>query len=66
MSCVNGVTPPMWSNLVGSFQRTGGGGLVAEETCLEKFTAPSSGAIFPITFKNCGAIFPIHSERGVN
>ena len=36
----------------------GGGGLVAEETCLEKFSTPNSGAIFPITFNDCGGIFP--------
>ena len=39
----------------------GGGGLVAEETCLEKFSTPNSGAIFPITFNDCGGIFPILS-----
>ena len=39
----------------------GGGG-----SCLEKFSTPNSGAIFPISFNDCGAIFPIHSERGVN
>ena len=32
-----------------------GGDLIAEETCLEKLSTPNSGAIFPI-----------HSERGVN
>ena len=37
----------------------GGGDLVREETCLEKFRTPNSGAIFPITFNDCGAIFPI-------
>ena len=37
----------------------GGGDLVREETCLEKFSTPNSGAIFPITFNKCGAIFPI-------
>ena len=37
----------------------GAGGLVAEETCLEKFSAPKSGATFPITFKDCGGIFLI-------
>ena len=37
----------------------GGGDLVAEETCLEKFSMPNSGAIFPITFNDCGGIFPI-------
>ena len=37
----------------------GGGGLVAEETCLEKFSTANSGAIFPITFNDCGGIFPI-------
>ena len=36
----------------------GGGDLVAEETCLEKFNTPNSGAIFPITFNDCGGIFP--------
>ena len=39
---------------------TGGrGDLVAEETCLEKFSTPNSGLIFPINFNNCGGIFPI-------
>ena len=37
---------------------TRGGDLVREETCLENFIAPNSGAIFPITFNDCGAIFP--------
>ena len=37
----------------------GGGGLVREETCLQIFSTPNSGAIFPITFNDCGAIFPI-------
>ena len=36
-----------------------GGDLVAEETCQEKFSTPNSGAIFPITFNDCGRIFPI-------
>ena len=39
--------------------RDPGTNLVAEETCLEKFSTPNSGAIFPITFNDCGAIFPI-------
>ena len=34
----------------------GGGDLVAEETRLEKFNTPNSGAIFPITFNDCGGI----------
>ena len=37
----------------------GGGNLVQEETCLEKFSTATSGAIFPIIFNDCGAIFPI-------
>ena len=37
----------------------GGGNLVWEETCLEKFHTANSGAIFPITFNDCGGIFPI-------
>ena len=32
----------------------GGGNLVWEETCLEKFRTANSGAIFPITFNDCG------------
>ena len=41
-------------------ESTGGGGgdLVPEETYLKKFSTPNSGAIFPITFNDCGAIFP--------
>ena len=39
--------------------RGGGGDLVQEETRLENFSTPNSGAIFPITFNDCGAIFPI-------
>ena len=37
----------------------GGKNLVWEETCLEKFRTANSGAIFPITFHDCGGIFPI-------
>ena len=37
----------------------GGGNLVREETCLEKFSTANSGTIFPIIFNDCGAIFPI-------
>ena len=37
----------------------GGGNLVWEENCLEKFRTANSGAIFPITFHDCGGIFPI-------
>ena len=37
----------------------GGGNLVWEETCLEKFRTANSGAIFPIAFHDCGGIFPI-------
>ena len=36
----------------------GGKNLVWEETCLEKFRTANSGAIFPITFNDCGGIFP--------
>ena len=44
---------------VGGWRYRGGGNLVREETCLEKFSTANSGAIFPIIFNDCGAIFPI-------
>ena len=55
------------SRLRGAFHHhhTGGGGdLVPEETCLEKFSTPNSGAIFPITFNDCGGIFPAQNFSG--
>ena len=48
-----------WETLSTSCLYGGGKNLVWEETCLEKFRTASSGAIFPITFNDCGGIFPI-------
>ena len=49
----------IWSVTRCALCRGGGGNLVWEETCLEKFRTANSGAIFPITFNDCGGIFPI-------
>ena len=51
----------MGSKLKATFGTTGGGGgdLVAEETCWENFSPPNFGAIFAITFNDCGGIFLI-------
>ena len=55
----NPICQRLFESTVAAATTGGGGKLVREETCLEKFRTPNSGAIFPITFNDCGAIFPI-------
>ena len=49
---------PLLGASLSSRPDTGGGDLVAEETCLEKFSTPNSGAIFPITLLIVAEFFP--------